>query len=155
LNPLVQDVVEAHRTLAQDKQQNLTFTPCTQCHLAYIDYDKFERVIANLVVNAINYTPNKGTISIQTDNTDTHIQLIVTDTGQGIPTDEIPQIFNRFYRSERAKKVSGSGSGIGLAIVKGLVEAHNGTIAVKSVVDKGTTFTVMLPIVPEVSLSDI
>ena len=138
-----------------DKQQSLSFTACTDCPLAYIDADKFERVVANLVVNAINYTPKKGTISVQTDNTNTHIRLIVTDTGQGIPTDEIAQIFNRFYRSERAKKVSGGGSGIGLAIVKGLVEAHNGTITVDSVVDKGTTFTILLPIVPEVSLPEI
>ena len=155
LNSLVQDVVEAHRTLAHDKQQSLTFTPCTECPLAYLDADKFERVVANLVVNAINYTPKKGTIAVQIDSTDTHIQLIVTDTGQGIPADEIAHIFNRFYRSERAKNISGGGSGIGLAIVKGLVEAHNGTITVASVVDKGTTFTVMLPIVPEVSLSEI
>jgi PAS domain S-box-containing protein len=154
-NPFVQHVVENHRTLAHDRRHTFTFTGQDNLPPAYIDSDKFERVIANLLTNAINYTPDGGTITITTDYTETTVNLMVSDTGQGIAAEDLPNIFNRFYRTLRARKTSSGGSGIGLAIVKELVEAHNGTIAVQSIVDEGTTFTIALPIVPQATIPDI
>jgi PAS domain S-box-containing protein len=154
-NPFVQHVVENHRTLAHDRRHTLTFTAQDDLPPVYIDADKFERVVANLLTNAINYTSDGGSITVATDCTDTTINLTVADTGQGIAAVDLPHIFNRFYRTQRARKTSMGGSGIGLAIVKELVEAHSGTIAVQSVVDAGTTFTVLLPIVPQATIPDI
>jgi len=101
--------------------------------------------VLNLVDNAIKYSHEGGAITLMLATDDGRANLVVRDQGIGIPRSEIPKIFDRFYRVERARSRTLGGSGLGLAIVKWIVEAHHGTISVKSAVNKGSEFTVSLP----------
>jgi len=103
------------------------------------------QVIANLVGNAIKFTPRGGRISVDVAAISDGARIVVTDTGVGIAPDELPRIFERFYRGTRANEARGSGSGLGLAIVRSVVEMHGGTVSVESRLGVGATFTVTLP----------
>ncbi len=105
------------------------------------DSAMIDRVIANLLDNAITYTGKGGTITVRLSETDNDILVSVTDTGRGIPEDKLPYVFDAFYRISRDTK----GSGLGLFIVKTIVEAHGGRIWAESAPGKGSTFSVMLP----------
>lgn len=100
-----------------------------------------DRVMSNLLGNAVKFTPQDGTVSVSLSGGNGHILFRVSDTGVGIPVKDLPHIFNPFYRGKRDSK----GSGLGLAIVKKIVESHNGKIWVESEEGKGSTFNVMLP----------
>ena len=107
--------------------------------------NNMEEVFANLISNAIRYTPEGGRIRLEIKPGHESVMLEVSDTGFGIPEDELGNIFNKFYRVKNEKTRFINGTGLGLAIVKSIVAAHHGTISVASRVDKGTTFTVNLP----------
>ncbi|MCM3717909.1 two-component system histidine kinase PnpS [Fictibacillus phosphorivorans] len=109
------------------------------------DAPRLKQIIINLVSNSLNYTPAGGSITIQVNETKEHVILIVKDTGIGIKESEIPRIFERFYRVDKARSRNSGGTGLGLAIVKHLVEAHQGTIKVESKVGKGSQFTIQFP----------
>lgn len=111
-----------------------------------LDPDKMGEVIYNLVDNALRYTPENGAISISGKFLSTKALILsISDTGLGIPSAHLPQLFERFYRVDKARSRSRGGTGLGLAIVKNIVEQHGGTIEVKSKVNHGTTFTISLP----------
>ena len=111
----------------------------------YFDKDKFEKIISNLLSNAVKYTNEKGKIIISVSiNESEVIEISVEDDGIGIPSDEISNIFNRFSKAKNSS--AAGGTGIGLALVKELVELHNGTITVKSEINKGTNFKIKLPL---------
>ncbi len=117
-----------------------------------IDPEKMERVVFNLLSNAIKYTPDNGRIHVCCRNTDTQLELSVSDTGEGIDPEEQKRIFERFYQVDRVRP---EGSGIGLALTKSFVELHGGSIEVRSEKGKGSEFTVRLPIIHlEQSLGD-
>ncbi len=145
LNELVAAVVTAHLPLAEAKSQALSFQRWEEPLFILADRDKFERVLINLLTNALNYTPEGGTITINSGSTAYEVVLRTTDTGIGIAPEHLPHIFERFFRSDDAKTSGIDGTGLGLAIVKEIVEAHQGTITVKSVPQQGSTFTVWLP----------
>ena len=107
--------------------------------------DMLIELISNLLVNAIQYTPAGGQIQVHLATTNQAVCLEVRDTGIGIPADVLSRIFDEFYRAPNAKKAFHSGTGMGLPIVKRIVQAHNGTIEVRSQVGQGTWFTVILP----------
>lgn len=109
-----------------------------------IDIDKMERVFYNLVSNAFKYTPNGGRINIKCSGSDDSFTMIVSDTGKGIPSKDIANIFDHFFQVE---KVNPAGSGIGLPLSKAFVELHGGTISVESLEGLGTRFIVRLPVV--------
>jgi signal transduction histidine kinase len=109
------------------------------------DPQRIGQVVANLVGNAIKFTPRGGRVTVELEAARDGARLQVRDTGVGIDTAEIPHIFERFYRGSRANEARGSGSGLGLAIVKSIVDMHGGRIAVESRVGAGSTFTVTLP----------
>jgi signal transduction histidine kinase len=109
------------------------------------DPQRIGQVVANLVGNALKFTPRGGRVTVHVRPTAEGAQIEVADTGVGIGTEELPRIFERFYRGSRANEARGSGSGLGLAIVKSIVDMHVGRIAVESVIGGGTTFTVSLP----------
>jgi len=111
------------------------------------DRDLMERVVVNLVGNAVKFTPDGGRIEVGLEVHGDFAQLRVTDTGIGIPEAEQAQLFTRFFRSELAQKNAIQGSGLGLSITRGIVEKHGGSVAVSSVAGTGTTFSVKLPIV--------
>jgi two-component system, OmpR family, phosphate regulon sensor histidine kinase PhoR len=107
--------------------------------------DRLRQIILNLVANAITYTPEQGTIEVNIDELEQEVKLIVKDSGIGISEKDLPRIFERFYRVDKARSRNSGGTGLGLAIVKHLVESHHGLIEVKSKEGKGTEFTITLP----------
>lgn len=108
------------------------------------DYDRLNQVLSNLISNAIRHTPQGGTISIETESTDSGIRIVVRDTGEGIPAESIPFIFDRFWRGDKSR-TERVNSGLGLAIAKQLILAHHGMIEVQSKINEGTTFIIELP----------
>lgn len=111
--------------------------------------ERITELFVILLDNAIKYSPAKETVSLSSLMTDRHVRITVTDCGIGIEEKDIPHIFERFYRADTARShTKSSGCGLGLAIAQKIVQSHNGSIAVKSAVGKGTTFTVTLPIAP-------
>ena len=104
------------------------------------------RLLWNLIDNAIKYTPTKGKVRISLKREDSTALFVIADTGIGIDADEIPKIFDRFYRVDKSRSRKLGGSGLGLSISKWIVELHGGSISVESEIDKGSTFTVALPL---------
>lgn len=106
------------------------------------DSFRIRQIMINLITNAIAYTPKNGTVTLSIQENQQEAELVVSDTGMGIEKDQIPRIFERFYRVDKARSRDFGGTGLGLAIVKHLVEAHGGNIHVKSEPGKGSTFTI-------------
>ena len=114
-------------------------------HYVFADQQRFKQIVLNLVNNALRYTPDGGTIVLRAYEKNQWFVFEVEDNGMGISAEDLPYIFQRFYRAEKSRDRATGGSGLGLAITKGYVEAHGGTIEVKSALGRGTTFTVQLP----------
>ncbi|MCA0754842.1 cell wall metabolism sensor histidine kinase WalK [Paenibacillus sp. N4] len=111
------------------------------------DEDRLRQIIMNLLSNGISYTPEGGRVSLKVEGIgDDHIRFQISDTGIGIPKKDLPRIFERFYRVDKARSRSSGGTGLGLSIVKHLVELHKGTISVNSSVGEGSTFKIELPV---------
>ncbi len=110
------------------------------------DPDGLQEMLSNLISNAVKYTPPGGRVRVELARADDAVRLQVSDTGIGIEQEEIPRIFEEFYRTGRARELVREGTGLGLSIVKAVVEAHRGRIDVESAPGRGTTFTVTLPI---------
>lgn len=112
------------------------------------DEDRLRQIFMNLLANGINYTPEGGRVSLTVNALDhDHIRIQISDTGIGIPKKDLPRIFERFYRVDKARSRSSGGTGLGLSIVKHLVELHKGNLSVTSTVGVGTTFTIDLPVI--------
>jgi signal transduction histidine kinase len=109
------------------------------------DYDRLLQVLANLLTNALHHTPENGTITLHGETIEDGVCITVSDTGAGVPPDDLPYIFDRFWRGDKSRTRTEGSSGLGLAITKQLVLAHGGTISVESEVGKGSTFTIELP----------
>jgi signal transduction histidine kinase len=109
------------------------------------DAGRLDQVLSNLVTNAIRHTPSGGSITLGASELEGRVRITVADTGEGIAPEELPFIFDRFWRGDRARTHSGGSSGLGLAIASQLVRAHGGETTVTSEVGKGTTFTIELP----------
>ncbi len=139
-------VKEAFQPRARDKGVRivLDFAPALPQVLA--DAQRVRQVLSNLVSNALRHTASGGEIRMTGGARGGGVILRVEDTGTGIPPDDLPHIFDRFYRGDRSRSRSGGGSGLGLAIAKQLVEAHGGGIEVESEVGRGTAFVVTLPV---------
>lgn len=110
------------------------------------DEDRLKQLILNLVDNGIKYSRPGGTVQLSLAKDESQAYLTISDTGIGIPPEDLPHIFDRFYRVDKARNRGQGGSGLGLAIVKWVVQAHNGDITVESVVGQGTTFRITLPL---------
>ena len=110
-----------------------------------IDTDKMTQVIDNILNNAIKYSPDGGRITVTMKTTDDQMILSISDQGLGIPKQDLPRIFDRFYRVDRARSRAQGGTGLGLSIAKEIIKQHNGFIWAKSIYGKGSTFTIVLP----------
>jgi len=132
---------------ARAKEKNISLS-LKKASLPLINADgkSMEEVFSNLITNAINYTPEGGKITIAGEVTGDFVDIRISDTGYGVAPDELPRIFERFYRAKTEKTRSIVGTGLGLPIVKSIVEAHNGTIKAQSNEGVGSTFSVRLPI---------
>jgi len=109
------------------------------------DAEHIDRVLINLLSNAVKFTPDGGRISIMVTRRDDMVELVVADTGIGIPEDEQPRVFERFFRSSQAQEMAVPGTGLGLVIVKGIIDLHGGKIDVRSTPGVGTEVTISLP----------
>ncbi|TVP82819.1 MAG: HAMP domain-containing protein [Alkalicoccus sp.] len=111
----------------------------------FADPDRLEQVVTNLIDNAIRHTPEYGKVIFKVYGTESGLKIDIKDTGSGIPEEDLPFVFERFYKADKARTRGRAGTGLGLAIVKNIVDAHNGKVTVHSKLEEGTTFTVMLP----------
>jgi PAS domain S-box-containing protein len=152
LNELAQAAVAGHQTLAQSKDVVLEYRLAEPGPTALVDSERMMQVLNNLVENGIRYTP-QGKVEVATGQAETEKRtwatISVSDTGMGIPEEELPHIFERFFRGEKPRQTGLPGSGLGLAIAKEIVELHGGRITVESQVGTGSAFTVWLPPVEE------
>lgn len=144
---LAQTVAETISALAMEKNITLNFEQVPSPIVIEADMNKIKRVITNLISNAVKYTQDGGNIWVTTAVDGRYAVISVKDNGYGIPEDELPFIFDRYSRVKGHRSLA-VGTGLGLAVVKNLVEAHDGKIFVKSEVDVGSTFSVSLPIKP-------
>lgn len=144
---LLSDAVTRFGAAAEDQGVMLLLTDGTdETVLVNVDPDRLDQVLSNLLGNALRHTASGGSITLAADAGPDFVHLSVSDTGQGIADADLPYVFDRFWRGDRARhRTAGSGSGLGLAITRELVLAHDGTIEVSSVENEGTTFTVTLP----------
>jgi signal transduction histidine kinase len=149
LNELAEMTVVNHEEQARDQGLTLEYHPVSRDPVALADSQWMTQVMTNLMSNAIRYTPGKGTVTVATGIAAAQgrswATVTVSDTGMGIPKDELPYIFDRFFRGEEPQAMQISGTGLGLAILKDIVELHGGRVTVESEVDQGSSFTVWLP----------
>ena len=146
LDTILLEVIQQMQVLASGKV-NLRLEEIDQV-MVNGDRDRLKQVILNLVSNAVNYTPAGGEVRLWLSKIDQRACLKVEDTGPGIPPEDLPYIFDRFYRGDPSRKrTENSGFGLGLSIAKWIVDRHGGQIEVESQVGKGTRFTVWLPLV--------
>jgi two-component system phosphate regulon sensor histidine kinase PhoR len=111
-----------------------------------LDKDKISAVLVNLLGNAVKYTPEQGTVIFRVNITDKQIELSIEDTGVGIAADELPKVFEKFFRSQDPRVQEQTGTGLGLALAHEVVRLHGGNIEIESEINKGSTFTVLLPL---------
>lgn len=157
LSSFLERTVEVVKTEAARKSIALELK-CEQDLYVEADEDRLRQIMMNLLANGINYTPEGGKVTVIAEAIAANgepapegadyerVRIRITDTGIGIPKKDLPRIFERFYRVDKARSRSSGGTGLGLSIVKHLVELHKGIISVDSVVGKGTTFTLELPV---------
>ncbi|MEH7608450.1 sensor histidine kinase, partial [Priestia megaterium] len=139
-------VLRKFQGLAKEKHIKLSLNGKIEDEFeAMIDSDRMEQVLTNLIDNAIRHTDDYGEVKLHLDKSQSEIHLSVQDTGAGIPKEDLPFVFERFYKADKARTRGKSGTGLGLAIAKNIVEAHQGIIAVESELNEGTTFFIKLP----------
>jgi len=146
LNEIVSDLIEEFAAMAYSAKVTLTSSIRVHEPINIVsNCDQLYRLISNLIVNAIQYTPTGGKVIVILDRSDNYAVIRVEDTGIGIAQQEIPRIFDRFYRVNSDRSRSSGGSGLGLAIAFAIVQANQGNLNVQSELGKGSTFTVQLP----------
>jgi signal transduction histidine kinase/DNA-binding response OmpR family regulator len=150
LNELVEISFVNHRVMAEEHGLTLEYDPAQSEPTALVDPDRVTQVLTNLIGNAINYTPEEGKVMISTGKVETEgrvwATVTVADTGMGISKEEMPHIFERFFRGEQPRAMQVPGTGLGLTIAKEIVELQGGRVVVESEADVGTSFTVWLPL---------
>lgn len=145
VEPFIRGLVQSIKRVAEDKRIELKSFVGEDVKWVLADRDKWEKILLNLVFNAVKFTPAKGSVEIRAERADDKLQLQVRDTGMGISKENLPNVFSRFWQADTSAQRKYQGAGIGLALVKELVEVQGGVVSVQSELQKGTTFTVMLP----------
>ena len=145
IKDLIMDTVAGLSAQAEQRQLTLRGSVDGQVPALTIDAQRIQRVLYNLLQNAIRHTPADGTILVEARDAGAEVHVSVIDTGEGIAAADIPRLFERFHKGDKARTRGDSGSGLGLSITKGIVEAHGGRIWVVSAPGSGTAFTFALP----------
>jgi signal transduction histidine kinase/FixJ family two-component response regulator len=148
IGKIIEETVSLMVPRAEEQGIALTHS-CRDLKPVQADPKNMEEIFSNLISNAINYSPEGGHVTVTAQGLGEYMEIKVQDTGVGIPPEELPKIFDKFYRVKSPKTRQVIGTGLGLAIVKGIVEAHQGTVDVESTVDKGTTFRILLPVIAD------
>ena len=150
LSDVASEVIEQLRPLAVAKQAQITLHSDDPTQRVWADYDRLSQILTNLIDNAIKYSPEGANITVGLSTSDRNMaRLVVRDTGQGIPAEALPKLFDPFFRVQQHERSHAKGLGLGLAIVKELIDLHGGTISVESRVQEGTEFTFTLPLHPQ------
>ncbi len=145
LSDLISDTLESFSAQAECQGVRLEGSCAPGVDPVWMDAQQIGRVLANLVGNALRHTPAGGAVSVRASTISKGAQIKVSDTGEGISADDLPRVFEQFYRGEKSRSRATGGAGLGLAIAKGIVEAHNGRIWVESQPDQGTHFCFTVP----------
>lgn len=144
LNEFIRHTIQILDVSAEQKNISVIFNDNEELYIEG-DEDRLRQIFVNLLSNAINYTPEGGQVTISVEEKPDYVAISFSDTGVGIPEKDLPRIFERFYRVDKARSRNSGGTGLGLSIVKHLVDSHKGNISVTSVVGKGSTFVIELP----------
>jgi two-component system sensor histidine kinase VicK len=152
---ILNDVIS--KMLVNIKKKNLALETDILQHSPdiFADRDKIEQVFQNILSNAIKYTPEGGKIFIRLDSIEGRVRIIFGDTGIGIPKEDLPRLFERFYRVDKTRSRELGGTGLGLSIAKEIVEAHDGSITIDSELGHGTQVTILLPAVADSEVSNM
>ncbi|QED48474.1 ATP-binding protein [Cytobacillus dafuensis] len=145
VHPFLQKINRKFQGLAKEKDIQLSLELGNKEVWFCFDPDGMEQVLTNLIDNAIRHTPNTGVVTVSEHTDDRGLYIEVIDSGSGIPEEDLPFVFERFYKADKARTRGRSGTGLGLAIVKNIVHAHKGQISVQSKVGHGTTFSLFIP----------
>lgn len=151
---LLQEILAEHQSVAAGNRQTITFAEHPAALCAWADEPKLRRALTNLVDNALKYTPADGQITVKTDLHGDTVWIKIHNSGSGIPAEDLPHIFERFYRVEAHRPARG-GTGLGLAIARKIVEAHGGSIDATSEPGQGVTVRVVLPLATERELTGL
>ena len=147
LGRFASDTVRDLAPAAADRQMELeASTPKVPVYV-FADSGRMQQVLHNLIENALQYSDAGGRIQVRVAAAPGEALLSVSDTGVGIPADDLPYVFERFFRSKRSRRANPGGSGLGLSIVRWIVEAHKGRVTAESAPGRGSTFTVRLPVI--------
>lgn len=146
LNEIIGELVNEQTPLAERKHLSLTFDPAADLSPITANGQALHQAVRHLLVNAINYTPQGGSVAVKTTPIDGKAVIEISDTGIGISADDLPRVFDLFYRADPARGTASGGVGIGLTIVKLVVESHGGQVTVESQPDAGATFRITLPL---------
>jgi len=147
LSTIIKDTYEFYKNEAKNKSIQFLIKVSDELPKIRGNQEELSRLFANLVSNAIKYTPEKGQVSLKVEKNNKQIYVVVQDTGIGMSQDEVAKVFDEFYRAKNAVSKKISGTGLGLAIAKKIAEEHNGYIEIESELEKGSIFTVVLPVI--------
>ena len=142
---MIKDCVQKMEIAARQKNQSFSFEAVGELCEITGDKDRIEQVIINIISNAIKYTPDNGAIKVKAGRVDDKVEIRIADTGLGIPREDLPRLFERFYRVDKARSRAMGGTGLGLSIARNIVEAHRGTIRIESEYGKGSEVIINLP----------
>lgn len=147
INPFLERIVRKFQGLADEREIKLGLVNAVDKRTYQFAPDGIEQVLTNLIDNAITHTENAGSVQVLVSDDKEQLIMIVKDSGSGIPEEDLPFVFERFYKADksRTRKTARTGNGLGLAIAKNIIHAHDGTIKVTSKLHEGTTFTIRLP----------
>jgi two-component system, OmpR family, sensor histidine kinase BaeS len=143
INPIIEKVISSLNPAATNKGLKLSGSLQSEVHTVHIDFQRMEQVLYNLIENAIKYT-NEGEISVRSFTKKEFTVIEIEDSGIGIPQEDLPKIFDRFYRVDQSRTRKTGGTGLGLYVVKNIIESHGGEIRVGSIENQGSTFTIFL-----------
>lgn len=143
----IERIFKKFNGLANDNNIDFKLTTKLNSEISTFDADRIEQVFTNLIDNAIRHTSNEGFVHVTVETNESEFIAIISDSGSGIPEEDLPFVFERFYKADksRTRNKEKKGTGLGLAIAKNIVDAHQGEIYVKSKLDEGTTFTFTIP----------
>jgi two-component system, OmpR family, sensor histidine kinase ResE len=146
IKTMQEKILRKFQVIAKEQDVRLIGENFTHAEFFIGDPDRLEQVMTNLIDNAFRHTPVKGTITVRMKEEDNGLKMEVEDTGTGIPEEDLPFVFERFYKADKARTRGRAGTGLGLAIVQNIVDAHGGKVSVHSKVGEGTNFNVFLPL---------
>jgi len=146
VNSLLEQAIDGMRPIAEKKSITLDLVGAPEGTEVFSDAESVQQILANLLDNAIKYTPEQGAVTVGAQPNGDTVEIFVRDTGIGIPEEDLPRLFERFYRVDKARSRELGGTGLGLAIVKHLVRSLGGEVRVGSTVNQGSTFYFTLPV---------